>query len=191
MDTTTLIIIAVAAVAIVGIIAWAVVSTVRHRRLRDRFGPEYERVKERAGSRREAANELRERQDRRERFDIRPLDPDAAERYRNRWRDIQADFVDTPEAAIRDADDLIQQVMRERGYPVDDFDQRAADLSVDHPQVVQHYREGHGLVERHRDTDGLGTEDLRQAMLHLRRLFDELVTVDEPRGAESEHLQDA
>lgn len=184
MDTTTLIIIAVAAVAIIAIIAWAVVNGMRHRRLQDRFGPEYERVKDRSGSRRDAASELEERQERRQRFDIRPLDEASAERYRNRWRDIQADFVDTPETAIRAADDLIQDVMRERGYPVDDFEQRAADLSVDHPQVVQHYREGHGIVERHRRSDGRDTEDLRQAMLHYRRLFEQLVTVGEARTDE-------
>lgn len=182
MDTTTLIVIAAAAVLIVAIIAWATVRVMHHRRLRDRFGPEYERVKERSGSRREAASELEERAHRRERFDIRPLDPTSAERYRNRWREIQADFVDTPEAAIRDADSLIQEVMRERGYPVEDFDQRAADLSVDHPEVVEHYREGHGIVERHRDSDGRDTEELRQAMLHYRRLFEELVVVQEPQA---------
>lgn len=187
MDTTTLLIIAVATVAIVAIIAWTVVRVLRHRRLQDRFGPEYERVKEQAGSRREAANELQERQERRERFDIRPLDRASAERYRNRWREIQADFVDAPGAAIRDADKLIQEVMRERGYPVEDFEQRAADLSVDHPEVVEHYREGHGIVERHRDSTGRDTEHLRQAMLHYRRLFDELVTAgDTPTTGERE-----
>lgn len=175
MDTTTLIIIAVAAVAIVAIVAWAVVRGMRHKRLKDRFGPEYDRVKERAGSRGDAADELEQRQERRQEFDIRPLDEASAERYRERWREVQSEFVDTPETAIHDADDLIQEVMRERGYPVNDFEQRASDLSVDHPEVVQHYREGHGIVERHRDSDGRETEDLRQAMLHYRRLFEELV----------------
>lgn len=176
MDTTTLIIVAVAAVAIVAIVAWAIVNAMRHRKLRDRFGPEYDRVTERSDSRRDAADELQQRQERRERFDIRPLDPTTAERYQARWRDIQAAFVDRPGSAIHDADDLIQEVMRERGYPVADFDQRAADLSVDHPEVVQHYRDGHTIVERHRRSDGQDTEELRRAMLHYRRLFEELIS---------------
>ena len=91
------------------------------------------------------------------------------------WRNTQARFVDDPVAAIRDADDLIQSVMRERGYPVEDFDQRAADLSVDYPDVVENYREGHGLWERYRTSEDGQTEDLRQAMVHFRRLFDELL----------------
>lgn len=180
MDTTTLIIIAVAAVAVIALGAWAIRNAMRHRRLQDRFGPEYDRVKDRSDSRRDAVQELEHRQERRERFDIRPLDRDDAERYRARWRDIQAEFVDRPGSAIHDADDLIKEVMRDRGYPVEDFDQRASDLSVDHPDVVEHYREGHRLVEQHRGSDGRDTEQLRQAMLHYRRLFDELVTIDTP-----------
>ena len=143
------------------------------------FGPEYERTVSEAPSRREAEAELRERRERHDEFDIRPLSPDARERYAQEWEATQARFVDDPEAAIRDADDLIQQVMRERGYPVEDFDQRAADLSVDHPDVVEHYREGHGLAERSADgTDDDVTEARRQAMVHYRVLFEELLVAD-------------
>jgi hypothetical protein len=151
----------------------------RTRHLRGRFGPEYDRTLERADGRRQAEAQLAEREARRERFDIRPLSPEARERYRARWHDVQARFVDAPAAAVASADALIQTVMAERGYPVEDFERRADDLSVDHPDVVEHYRHGHRLARRGGDD---GTEDLRRAMQHYRALFDELVEApaDEP-----------
>ena len=174
------ILIGIGAIVVVGA---AVLAEVQRRtaRLRGRFGPEYARLKELRG-RRDAEGELTERERRREELDIRPLSPSARERYIARWQLVQARFVDAPQPAVREADDLISQVMRERGYPVDDFEQRAADVSVDHSDVVADYRKANRLVVSSDAT----TEDLRQAMQHYRALFDELVepAADEPTAAE-------
>jgi hypothetical protein len=174
MDTWVWIVIAVALVVAVAALLWAVANSRRRRELQEGFGPEYDRTVSEAPSRREAEAELRERRERHDEFDIRPLPADARERYAQEWEATHARFVDDPEAAIRDADDLIQQVMRERGYPVEDFDQRAADLSVDHPDVVENYRQGHNLARRTVRGEG-DTESLRQALVHYRALFAELV----------------
>ena len=183
MDTWVWIVIAVAVVVVLAAVLWVVADRRRRRQqLQEGFGPEYDRTLAEAPSRREAEAELRERQERHDEFDIRPLSPDARERYTREWETTQAKFVDDPEGAIRDADDLIQSVMRERGYPVEDFDQRAADLSVDHPDVVENYREGHDLARRTVRGEG-DTESLRQAIVHYRALFAELVEThdaDEP-----------
>ena len=132
-----------------------------------------------APSRREAESDLSERQRRREELEITPLEPESRDRYAEEWRRAQERFVDDPPAAVGDADRLIQDVMRERGYPVSDFDQRAADVSVDHPEVVSNYRAAHGISianERGKAT----TEDLRTAMVHYRALFVELLEQEEP-----------
>jgi hypothetical protein len=143
----------------------------RSAQLQAGFGPEYERVLEERGDRREAESELLERRERRRHCDIRPLEPAARDRYVERWRATQSKFVDQPASALSDADALLGEVMRERGYPVEDFDQQAADVSVDHPEVVDHYRRAHAIHH----TDDSSTEDLRQAMVHYRALFDELL----------------
>jgi hypothetical protein len=175
------IVIGIAVVVLVG--AFGLGGALRRRttRLRERFGPEYERLEEQRGQR-QAEKELAERERRREELDVRPLSPTARERYIARWQLVQARFVDAPLPAVREADDLIAQVMRERGYPVEDFEQRAADVSVDHSEVVQDYRKANRLVISSDAT----TEDLRQAMQHYRALFDELVepAADEPTAAE-------
>lgn len=171
----------VAAVAVVAIVIWLAMRERRTRTLRDRFGPEYDRTVESSDSKRGAESELAARAERRDRLDITPLSPGARERYATEWERVQARFVDDPEGAVREADVLIQSVMSERGYPMDDFDQRAADISVDHPQVVENYREGNRLARANALGDGT-TEDLRQAMQHYRALFDDLLDVgsDEP-----------
>ena len=155
----------------------------RSRRLQERFGPEYERtVAESEGNRRAAEAELLERQAHREKLNIVPLQPAARERYLQAWHLVQAKFVDEPVLATRDADRLITEVMRERGYPVDDFEQRAADISVDHPHVVEHYRAAHGTWSAN-ERGQASTEDLRQSLVHYRSLFDELLgtqTTDQP-----------
>lgn len=171
-------IVVVAALVVLAVIAAGLRSR-RSRGLKERFGPEYDRVAADAPSRREAESELRDRERRHEEFDIRPLDPQSRDRYRGRWQEVQAEFVDDPNAALGHADALIQEVMRERGYPVDDFDTRASDLSVDHPQVVEHYRAGHGIAVAH-ERGNAGTEELRKAIQHYRALFDEL-TETRPR----------
>jgi hypothetical protein len=146
----------------------------RSRRLQDKFGPEYERTVEHAGDRRAAEAELLERAERRQRLDIVPLDPEARTRYLEAWRNTQAQFVDEPAEATREADRLVTSVMRDRGYPVDDFEQRAADISVDHPQVVDDYRAAHAIAAAN-DRSEANTEDLRQALVHYRSLFEELL----------------
>ena len=185
MATWVWIVIAVAAVLVVAAIVWASLRTRRTRTLKEGFGPEYDRTVADAPSRREAESDLLERQKRREEFDIRPLDPDARDRYAEEWQATQARFVDDPGGAIAEADVLIQRVMRERGYPVEDFDQRAADLSVDHPEVVNNYRAAHGISTAH-ERERATTEDLRKAMQHYRSLFDELLEESrQPAGAEN------
>src|SRR5262245_9787649 len=169
------VIIAVAIVLFVAFAIWRALVAKRRKTLQSRFGPEYERTLDTADSRRDAERDLAARADRRDELDIRPLPAAARDRYVAQWQQVQVRFVDDPDGAVRDADTLIQSVMRDRGYPMEDFDQRAADISVDHPRVVENYREGHRLV-------GGDTEDLRQAMRHYRVLFDELVedTADTP-----------
>ena len=173
-----------AALVVVGVVAWAMYRKQRTGRLRESFGPEYDRTVQAAGDRREAESELEARQKRREELEIRPLDPDARERYAETWQSTQARFVDDPGGAIAEADVLIQQVMRERGYPVEDFDQRAAAVSVDHPEVVNNYRAAHGISIAH-ERERASTEDLRRAMVHYRSLFDELLESRQPAGAEN------
>ncbi|HZT92777.1 MAG TPA: hypothetical protein VFA05_12120 [Gaiellaceae bacterium] len=175
MATWVWIVIAVAIVAVVAIVVWRALAARRTRMLQERFGPEYERASQTAGSRREAEAELEARQQRREQLDIRPLSPQARQRYATQWEAVQAQFVDTPAAAVATADGLVNQVMAERGYPMDEFEQRAADVSVDHPQVVDNYRSAHAIFERSRGQGGVDTEELRRAMQHYRALFDELL----------------
>jgi hypothetical protein len=174
MPTWGWILVAVGAAVVLALIAYGAFRTRRRKDLQDTFGPEYERTVADAPTRREAESDLLERRKRHEEFDIRPLSPGAREGYVRLWEKTQARFVDDPEGAINEADDLIQQVMRERGYPVEDFDQRAADLSVDHGDVVEHYREGHAIARRNVRGEA-ETEELRQAMKHYRALFDDLV----------------
>ena len=183
MPTWAWILIIVVAAIVVALVALAAWRARRTKSLQQSFGPEYERVAEGSDSRREAERELVERQKRHDELDISPLTPASRDRYLTRWEEVQARFVDDPEGAVAAADNLIQQVMRERGYPVDDFEQRSADLSVDHPDVVEHYRAGHEIATA-TSMDGSRTEDLRQAMTHYRALFDELlVTEREPAEA--------
>ena len=174
MPTWAWVVIAVAVVAVVAAAVWRWTVRRHTERLRGQFGPEYDRAVETADSRREAEAELAAREERREQFELRELPPSARSRYVESWRAVQAQFVDDPRAAVASADSMIQSVMHDCGYPVEDFDQRASDLSVDHPDVVEHYREGHRLAEQSARGDD-STEDLRRAMQHYRALFEELV----------------
>lgn len=184
MDTWVWIVIAVAAAVVLLGIVWSLARARRTKQLKEGFGPEYDRVAADAPTRREAESELRSRQERREQFDIKELPPERRDHYQSRWNDVQANFVDEPDKAIARADSLIQEVMRERGYPVDDFDTRAADLSVDYPEVVDKYRAAHGIrVAQERGK--ASTEDMRRAVQHYRALFAELVeaqTTEEVRS---------
>jgi hypothetical protein len=171
------ILIVIAAALAAGAAVWLVSSRKRTAHLRERFGPEYNRVTSTAGSQREAEAELAQREERREEIDVRPLSEESRARYAEEWKVIQAEFVDEPSRAVARADSLLQKVMGERGYPVEKFDQRVADLSVDHPKVVENYREGHRLATKSHGK-GSDTEDLRQAMRHYQALFEELVESD-------------
>jgi hypothetical protein len=146
----------------------------RTARLRERFGPEYDRALQQHGDQRSAEGDLRRRRERRRELDIRPLQPVTRERYAARWTATQRRFVDAPTPAVAEADSLVAQVMRERGYPVDDFEQRTADVSVDHPETVEHYRLAHAISVDSAQGRA-STEDLRKAMVHFRALFDELL----------------
>jgi hypothetical protein len=174
------IIVAIVVIAAAAALGFLLLQRRRSEQLQDRFGPEYKRVvAERGGDRQEAESELQDRFKRRSTFEVRDLEPASRDRYAERWRQAQSRFVDQPASAIAEADALVLEVMSDRGYPVaDDFEQRAADVSVDHPEVVEHYRAAHGISQR--ATDGrASTEDLRQAMVHFRALFAELLGREE------------
>ena len=181
MDITTLgpmelaLIIGVAAIVIAGITAWFILRKRRTGRLRTQFGgAEYDRAVKEDGSRRHAEAGLKERTQRVESLNIRPLASGDRARFVDSWRRVQSRFVDGPGGAVTEADQLLRDVMTTRGYPVTDFEQQAADISVDHPLVMENYRLAHAIAVR--QTQGqANTEDLRQAMIHYRTLFEELV----------------
>jgi hypothetical protein len=178
MDTWVWIVIGVfVAVVALGILVSAL-GTRRSRSLQDRFGPEYDRTVDKTGGRREAEHELREREKRHDELELRPLSQEARERYLQQWQGTQGLFVDDPAGAVAQADDLVQQVMRDRGYPVDDFEQRAADISVEHPDLVEKYRTADGIA-RASERGEASTDDLRHSVRHYRALFVELLAVDD------------
>jgi hypothetical protein len=159
--------------ALVAYVAYRYYLNRRTSHIRSHFGPEYSRLAEKNGAV-AAETELAQRERRAASFTIKPLSSEDRRRYGSRWQEVQKEFVDDPQGSLSKADDLLAQVMAARGYPVQDFEQRAADLSVDHPIVVQHYHAAHEAAVRHRK-EQTTTEDLRQAMIHYRALFDELV----------------
>jgi hypothetical protein len=176
--TTVTVIVVVVVLAVLAAAAYAMYQKQRSTQLRERFGPEYERAVEEAPNRRQAEARLAGVAHRRDQLDLRDLDDAERTRYSQRWDVVQATFVDSPAAAVDQAETLISTVMRERGYPVDDFEERADLVAADHPEVVQHYREAHGAHERYRSDGQLETEDLRQAFVHYRALFAALVHPD-------------
>jgi hypothetical protein len=176
MNTVGWIVLGIAVVAI--IVLLIVAARWRSRaNLQERFGSEYEREVAARGSERDAARHLRGVADRRDQLEIRQLDPAARDRYTQRWKDVQTEFVDRPGRALDKADRLITDVMRDRGYPVEDFGARAELVAADHPEIVKHYRAAHAARQNHHGHPGtVGTEELRQAFVHYRALFEELVT---------------
>jgi hypothetical protein len=174
MDTILWIIIALAVVLVVVVVVAALSARRRRHHLQERFGSEYDRTVEGADGRREAERELREREARRDELDLRPLSDASRQRYTQQWQEMQSGFVDRPQVAVADADRLITDLMRERGYPVDDFDTRSELVSVDHPDVVENYRNAHRIAVR--TVEGrTSTEDLRQAVISYRALFEEML----------------
>ncbi|HZQ31534.1 MAG TPA: hypothetical protein VFB19_07345 [Mycobacterium sp.] len=161
-------------------------KTRRTERLKEHFGPEYGHTVDELGDQRAAEKELAARQRRHDKLDIVALSPQAQEKYARQWQSVQAGFIDSPDGAVRDADRLVTEVMRERGYPVDDFERRAAEVSVEHPEVVQEYRSAHQVFEA-QGSNGVGTDDQREAFVHYRALFERLLELDgdgEPAEAE-------
>lgn len=172
-DPKTIAIIVVVVIAAL-LIIWAAVRSRRRAELRQRFGPEYDRtLREHGASKAETV--LTQREKRVEKFSIRELTLDERERFITDWRVVQSRFVENPRAAVNDADALVTRLMQTRGYPMSDFSQRAADLSVDHPRVVDTYRAAHEIALRERQGEAT-TEDLRQGLIYYRSLFDELLT---------------
>ena len=173
MDQGTMIavIVGVVVLALLGVLVW---QRQRSEALRARYGPEYERTVNTLGDKRRAESELLKRQERVEHLDIVPLSAQQQTTYLQQWRAVQSRFVDDPKGAVTDADRLVEDVMKTRGYPISNFDQRAADLSVHHPRVVENYRAARDIASRHRRGEAT-TEDLRQAMVHYRGLFQDLL----------------
>jgi hypothetical protein len=188
MDTWVWVLVVAAIVAAVAAVAWYAWDRRRRKRLREGFGPEYERTVSEYGDRRKAERDLERRQERIEKLDLRPLSEQERRHFTESWGSTQARFVDEPTEAIREADHLITEAMRARGYPMSDWEQRADDLSVEHPQVVEHYRSSHEvavMAERGEAT----TEQLRQAMQHYRAVFSEVV--DPESRSEAEHREES
>jgi hypothetical protein len=193
MSNITLIIVIVIAVVVVAaiiVVGYRMARQNRTERLRQQYGPEYDRAIDQSGTQREAESELRSRAKRHEQLELRDLDSSERVDFERRWSDVQGKFVDDPSTAVHDADLLVLEVMSARGYPVEDFDQRADDLSVSHPEVTQRYREARLIAQANKDGNA-STEDLRQAVTSFRSLVMALLADDGQRsrnnGTQSEH----
>jgi len=177
---TWLIVVAVAVLVLIALAAWFFYQKKQSQKLQQRFGPEYKRAIDQLGSRTKAESELKEREKRVERLHIVPLAPPEAARFSQAWKAVQSRFVDNPKNAVVEADKLVRELMQKRGYPVGDFERRAADISVDHPNVVENYRAAQAIAMR-AERGGADTEELRKAVVHYRALFAELLEVQEAK----------
>ncbi|WP_433301630.1 hypothetical protein ACQP2F_06640 [Actinoplanes sp. CA-030573] len=174
--TVTIVLIIVVLVVIAAIVYG--VQAGRRKKLQSTFGPEYDRVVADTGNRTEAEKELREREKRHAEFELKELTPESQQRYRAAWEEVQIQFVDNPSEAVTTADELVTRLIGERGYPTDgEYDDRLADLSVAHANTLQHYRDAHAISERN-TAGSASTEDLRQALVHYRALFADLLGTD-------------
>jgi hypothetical protein len=189
MSTWAWIVIAVVAVIVVLGIVWSALRTKRTRGLQDTFGQEYDRTVDEAGGRRAAERELRDRQKQHDELDIKPLSPESRDRYVQRWQSTQTRFVDDPKGAVAEADQLVQEVMKERGYPTKDFDRRVADISVEHPDLVEKYRTADGIA-RASEQGEASTEDMRHSVRHYRALFAELLETDDVENVDDVDSRD-
>ena len=174
LTTAVVIFFAVSVVVAIVAVAWLYSRSRRTKQLQSKFGPEYRRVARAEGDAAQGEQVLLEREKRVKKLDIKPLTEAQREEFADAWEHVQAEFVDDPVAAVTHADVLVQEVMILRGYPTEDFDQRVADVSVDHPAVAQNYRLAHDIAERN-DRESVGMEKLREAMLHYRALFADLL----------------
>ncbi|HXO34214.1 MAG TPA: hypothetical protein VN901_17835 [Candidatus Acidoferrales bacterium] len=174
----------IVAVAVIAVISFVLSRKRRSQQLRERFGPEYDRVVKKEGEVRRAEGVLEMRAKRREKFEIRPLPSAKRTDFAERWRVVQSQFVDDPKGSVSRADQLVSELMAARGYPMADFEQRVEDISVDHPVVVQNYRAAHDIALRH-SRGQASTEDLRKAMVHYRSLFEELLADSLPERKEA------
>jgi len=181
MDTSIILVIVL--LIVIGAVAWIVMQRRRSEELRERFGPEYKRALEELGDPGRAEAELQAREKRIAKLDIRTLTDSEYQRFAEAWRTTQSHFVDEPSAAIKQAERLVVDLMRTRGYPIGDFDQRAADISVDHPGVVEHYRAARAIAITN-EREEADTEQLRQAIVHYRALFEDLLETNAPMEKE-------
>jgi hypothetical protein len=182
LDTQTMTVVAVVILALLAVGVWLYTRKRQSDRLIQRFGPEYGRAVDEMGSRAKAESELRTREKRVEKLNIVPLAPADAARFSEDWKALQGRFVDNPKGVLMEADQLVRDLMGKRGYPMGDFDSRAADISVDHPAVVEHYRAAQAIALRDKRGEA-DTEELRKAVVHYRALFDELLEVSQGQRA--------
>jgi hypothetical protein len=174
----------IVAVAVIAVISFVLARKRRSHQLRERFGPEYDRVVKKEGEVRRAEGVLEMRAKHREKFEIRPLSAARLADFAERWQVEQSQFVDDPKGSVSRGDQLVSELMAARGYPMADFEQRVEDISVDHPVVVQNYRAAHDIALRH-SRGQASTEDLRKAMVHYRSLFEELLADSRPERKEA------
>ncbi|HEY9065451.1 MAG TPA: hypothetical protein VIO33_10755 [Burkholderiaceae bacterium] len=182
MDRETLIFLsAIAIAALIALASWLIHRQRQSHHLKQRFGPEYARAVDRLGSRTKAESELKARETRVERLRIVPLSPSDAERFAHEWKVLQGRFVDNPKGVLSEADQLVRELMHKRGYPMADFARRAADISVDHPRVVEHYRAAQAIAQRDERGEA-DTEELRKGVVHYRALFQDLLEIGDDIG---------
>ncbi len=188
MNSQGLVVAAVVVLALIAIGAWLWSRKQQSERLAQRFGPEYDRTLNEHGDRAKAEAELRARERRVEQLTIVPLAPAEAQQFSRSWRELQARFVDNPKGVLMEADQLVRQLMLKRGYPMGDWERQAADISVDHPAVVDHYRAAQAIATRDRRGEA-DTEELRRAVVHYRALFDELLEVRQDERAPANEME--
>jgi len=188
LDNQTMAVVAVVILALLAVGVWLYSRKRQSDRLMQRFGPEYGRAVDEMGSRAKAESELRAREKRVEKFDLIPLAPADAARFNQDWKALQGRFVDNPKGVLVEADQLVRELMGKRGYPMGDFESRAADISVDHPTVVDHYRAAQSIALRDQRGEA-DTEELRKGVVHYRALFDELLEVSQDQRAPAREME--
>jgi hypothetical protein len=188
MSPTAIIVLIIVVLVVIAAIVYGVQAG-RRKKLQSTFGPEYDRAVADSGNRTEAEKELRERERRHAELELKPLSPEAQAKYSADWEEVQLTFVDDPAEAVGTADDLVTRLITERGYPTHDYEDRLADLSVEHARTLGHYRDAHEISERNR-SGSASTEDLRQALVHYRALFADLLGTDPVQAPDSAPVAD-